>query len=575
MIRKKLYVLFGILLFSVMTAHADITTTSQNLDEFSFKKGLKVNGGLSLSNDLYMGSDSLVSRDPYAFYLNGNLNLNLWGISMPFAFSLSNTQKSYTQPFNRFKLDPRYKWVHLLLGTNVMSLGKYTLSDHDFNGVGVELTPGNWEISGMFGRLNKAIEFDPIKENYNTVCYKRMGYAAKLGYHSGSGRYEVTFFHGEDKKNSLLDAIPDECLLTPRRNTAVSAAISQNFLKYFNVQVEYALSVYNTNLVNDEFEEVVTTTFVDKVFGRKQSDKKTDAFNASIGYQGPVAGISLQYERISPYYSSLGGYYFNEDEQNITVAPNLKLFQGKLSLSGQFGLQYNNLNNDRATDTRHVIYSANASYNSGKVWMITANMSNFKTYTKVKPTSYPYYTNDLDSLNFYQVSRSFMLMNGFNFGNDKRKESLTISTSYQNATSMTEDVKNNSSDFVNGNLSFSQQFVPSAWGWTAYFNTNYGNASSVSTLYFGPGAAANKSFFDNVLALTMSVAYNLNKVEDREDGSLVTASCGVVYNVKTKSQKVGKHSFSLNSGYTQYLGAMATGDNKYQSLTNLTYRVSF
>ena len=402
-----------------------------------------------------------------------------------------------------------------------------------------------------------------------------MGYAAKLGYHSGSGRYEVTFFHGEDKKNSLLDAIPDECLLTPRRNTAVSAAISQNFLKYFNVQVEYALSVYNSNLVNDEFEEVVTTTFVDKVFGRKQSDKMTDAFNASIGYQGPVAGISLQYERISPYYSSLGGYYFNEDEQNITIAPNLKLFQGKLSLSGQFGLQYNNLNNDRATDTRHVIYSANVSYNSGKVWMITANMSNFKTYTKVKPTSYPYYTNDLDSLNFYQVSRSFMLMNGFNFGNDKRKESLTISTSYQNATSMTEDVKNNSSDFVNGNLSFSQQFVPSAWGWTAYFNTNYGNASSVSTLYFGPGAAANKSFFDNVLALTMSVAYNLNKVEDREDGSLVTASCGVVYNVKTKSQKVGKHSFSLNSGYTQYLGAMATGDNKYQSLTNLTYRVSF
>lgn len=575
MIRKKLYVLFGILLFSVMTAHADITTTSQNLDEFSFKKGLKVNGGLSLSNDLYMGSDSLVSRDPYAFYLNGNLNLNLWGISMPFAFSLSNTQKSYTQPFNRFKLDPRYKWVHLLLGTNVMSLGKYTLSDHDFNGVGVELTPGNWEISGMFGRLNKAVEFDPIQENYNTVCYKRMGYAAKLGYHSGSGRYEVTFFHGEDKKNSLLDAIPDECLLTPRRNTAVSAAISQNFLKYFNVQVEYALSVYNSNLVNDEFEEVVTTTFVDKVFGRKQSDKMTDAFNASIGYQGPVAGISLQYERISPYYSSLGGYYFNEDEQNITIAPNLKLFQGKLSLSGQFGLQYNNLNNDRATDTRHVIYSANVSYNSGKVWMITANMSNFKTYTKVKPTSYPYYTNDLDSLNFYQVSRSFMLMNGFNFGNDKRKESLTISTSYQNATSMTEDVKNNSSDFVNGNLSFSQQFVPSAWGWTAYFNTNYGNASSVSTLYFGPGAAANKSFFDNVLALTMSVAYNLNKVEDREDGSLVTASCGVVYNVKTKSQKVGKHSFSLNSGYTQYLGAMATGDNKYQSLTNLTYRVSF
>lgn len=79
MIRKKLYVLLGILLFAVGAAHADISTTSQNLDEFSFKKGFKANGGLSFSNDFYAGSDSLVKRDPYAFYLNGNLNMNLWG----------------------------------------------------------------------------------------------------------------------------------------------------------------------------------------------------------------------------------------------------------------------------------------------------------------------------------------------------------------------------------------------------------------------------------------------------------------------------------------------------------------
>ncbi len=39
MIRKKLYVLLGILFFSMVAAHADITITSQNLDEFSFKKG--------------------------------------------------------------------------------------------------------------------------------------------------------------------------------------------------------------------------------------------------------------------------------------------------------------------------------------------------------------------------------------------------------------------------------------------------------------------------------------------------------------------------------------------------------
>lgn len=39
MILKKCLAILCMLLFYVMSAHADITTTSQNLEEFSFKKG--------------------------------------------------------------------------------------------------------------------------------------------------------------------------------------------------------------------------------------------------------------------------------------------------------------------------------------------------------------------------------------------------------------------------------------------------------------------------------------------------------------------------------------------------------
>ena len=575
MIQKKRTTLLGILLIAVFSVHADITTTSQNLDEFSFKKGLKANGGISFSNDFYAGSDSLVNRDPYAFFLNGNLNVNLWGIAMPFSFSLSNTQMSYTQPFNRFKLDPRYKWVHLLVGTNVMSLGKYTLSDHDFNGVGVELTPGKWEISGMFGRLNKAVEYDPLKNNIGFVCYKRMGYAGKVGFHGKTGSYEVTFFHGEDKKESLQEFIPEECFIQPKKNSAVSAAVTQTFLKYFNIHVEYAISVYNTNLLNDQMDTVVTTNFVDKVFHRKQSEHMTDAFNASLGYQGKVFGLSLQYERIAPYYSSLGGYYFNEDEQNITIAPNLRLFDGKLFLSGNVGLQYNNLNNDRATDNQRIVYSANLSFNSGKVWSTNLSFSNFNSYTKVKPTSYPYYTNSLDSLNFYQLSRCLSWTNTFGFGSDEVKDAISISTSYQCANSLTGSRRTSYSDFYNGNLSFSQQFTNISLGWAAYMNANYCDASMANTLYYGPGASLNKSFLDGALSMGCSVAYNNNVVKDRENGGLLNSGLNASYTIQPKNKKIGSHCFSLSSGYTKYLGTMATGNNKYESLTNVTYRVNF
>ncbi len=576
MLGIKRIALLSIVMFTVMSSFADITATSQNLEDFSFKKGFKANGGLSFSNDFYAGSDSLVKRDPYAFYLNGNLNMNLWGISMPFSFSLSNTQRSYTQPFNRFKLDPRYKWVHLLLGTNVMSLGKYTLSDHDFNGVGVELTPGNWEISGMFGRLNKAVEYDPLKDNAGFVCYKRMGYAGKVGYHGKTGSYEVTFFHGEDKENSLKEYVPSECFIAPRKNTAISAAVTQTFLTYFNVHVEYALSVYNGNLLNDQLDTVVTTTFINKIFRKKESERMADAFNASVGYQGKVWGLSLQYERISPYYSSLGGYYFNEDEQNITIAPNVKLLKGRLFMSGNFGLQFNNLNNDRSTDTRHIVYSANISYNTGKVWTTSLNFSNFNTYTRVKPISYPYYTNALDSLNYYQVSRCVSLMNAFNFGKDKDvKEMLSLTTSYQCANMLTEDELTSFSDFYNGSLNFSQQFEKSALGWSAYFNVNYCKATMTNTLYFGPGAALNKSFFEGKLSTGLSVSYNSNVVKDRENGGLINSGLNASYAIKPENKKAPTHSFSFHSGFTKYMGAMVTGNNKFESLTNLTYRINF
>ncbi|MBO4735156.1 MAG: hypothetical protein J5614_02055, partial [Paludibacteraceae bacterium] len=239
-------------------------------------------------------------------------------------------------------------------------------------------------------------------------------------------------------------------------------------------------------------------------------------------------------------------------------------------------LQYNNLDNDRSTDTRHVVYSANIGYNSGKVWNTNLNFSNFNTYTKVKPISYPYYTNALDSLNYYQVSRCISMTNAFNIGGEKKvKEMISLTTSYQCANMLTEDKLTSYSDFYNGALNFSQQFEEIALGWSAYFNANYCDASMTNSLYYGPGAALNKSFFEGKLSTSLSVAYNKNVVKDREDGGLLNSGLNASYTIKPESKKAPTHSFTLSSGFTKYLAAMVTGDNKFESLSNLTYRVNF
>lgn len=555
--------------------NAAITTTSQNLDEFSFKKGFKVNGGLSFANTFYAGSDSLVKRDPYAMYLNGNLNVNLWGISMPFSFSFSNTQKSYTQPFNRFKLDPRYKWVHLLIGTNSMDFSPYTLAGHSFNGIGVELTPGNWEVSGMYGRLQKAVEFDPEVENYSNVAYKRIGYAAKVAYAPEFGDYAFTFFHGEDKENSLKYGVPDECYLSPQKNTAMSLAVTQKFLKYFYVHGEYAFSLYNSNTFTEDAGMVSDDNLFQKLGDKKSPEKYTDAINAAIGYQGDIWGLSFKFERVSPNYTTLGGYYFNNDFENFCLAPNVKLLKGKLNLSGSFGLQYNNLNGDMQTDTRRTVYSANASFSSEKGWNATLGFSNFTTFTKVKPESYPYLTDALDSLNFYQVSRSINASTSYSFGSDQVSDVVSVSGAYQTAEMLNETEKTSFSDFYSGSVSFSQQFKSLGLGWSSFMNGSRSVSSFSETIYFGPGLGVNKGFFQNKLQTGLSCNYNWNKVPNRESGSLMNCGLNASYSIDGSQKKLGTHTFSLSSGYTKYFGAMINGDHRYEFLTTLTYSVGF
>jgi len=558
---------------------AQVTTTSQQLDGLSFKKGLKVGGGLSLANTFYEGNTGFINRDPYAFYLNGNVDANLWGISMPFSFSYSNTSKSYTQPFNRFQLAPSYKWVRLYVGSTSMSFSKYTLADHQFNGVGVELTPGNWYVGAMYGRFLKAIKYDPFSNNINSVSYRRTGYAAKAGYSAEGDIYEVTFFSGKDHENSLKYSLPEESDLHPKQNTAVSANVKKSFLKYFYAQAEYAFSIYNSEIRNRNGEKTETNNMIDHIFGAQATDKYVDAVNGSVGYQNPVWGLAFRYERVAPNYETLGGYYFTNDLENFALAPNVKLFGGKISLAGSIGLEYNNLNNELKNHTHRVVGSGNINYSSGKAWSAGFNYSNFTTYTRINPNNYPYYTDALDSLNFYQISQSFAGNVAYTFGIQSVSNVVSLNGSLQNGNTQANTRRTSFSEYLSGALSFSQQYPASTFGWSSYVNANYCNTDLFDSFFWGPGVSLNRSFFKKSLTSALSCSYNENTQNGERAGSLLNTSLSMMYQVKGINEKLGKHGFSLNVNHTNRFGGPprqnSVNKRAYEFLTTLTYRVSF
>src|SRR6478736_8024919 len=155
-------------------------SAAQSLDNLAEKDPVKINGGLSLSQIGYTANGIENRRDPYSYFLTGNVNLSIYGWSIPFSFALSNQNRSFQQPFNQFGLHPTYKWATAHVGYANMTFSPYTLSGHIFRGIGVDLSPGKFHFAAMYGNLQRAVPWDSI--NSRKAAFRRDGFGIKTGY---------------------------------------------------------------------------------------------------------------------------------------------------------------------------------------------------------------------------------------------------------------------------------------------------------------------------------------------------------------------------------------------------------
>ncbi len=570
--KTRILTILSFILLMVQALHA----VEISPDNINFKQKPTVSGGLSFNNTFFSGSDSLIKRDPYMFTLCGSLNVNFFGVDLPFSFALSNTSKSYSQPFNRFQIAPKYKWVRLYLGSTSMTFSPYTLAGRDFRGVGVELTPSNWFIGAMYGRFAKAVEYDPLTENLSNVSYKRNGYAAKVGWNGAKTSVNATFFHAQDDRESLEFYVPVEADLHPQKNTAISACVRQSFLKSFFVQAEYAFSVYNTDIRLLEDMEAGGSSFASKFLGKKANDRYVDALNAQLGYQSKMWGLSFCYERIAPYYQTLGGYYFTNDREDFTLSPYVRLAKGKLNLNGKIGLERNNLDDMKANDNKRIVGSASASFSGGKGFVASLSYSNFSNYTKFKKRAYPYYVDQLDTLNFYQVSRSFNAMVGYGFGDTTLTHNISLSSSYQFGNSEAGNVSTSKQNIWSGSANYGQTIMSNGINWGAFFSLNHVNIelTEMKSLYWGPGVNGGWSSKNGVNTY-LSVAYNQNTNNGIKNSSLINSNIGASWSIKGIDKKFGSHVLSANAGLTNWLKSDVRLNRDYEFLATLNYSVNF
>lgn len=570
MIRLKPCVSFIALIAFLVIA---TKSSSQDLEAIGKKDAIKINGGVSLNQLFYTAKGIESRRDPYSYFLTGNLNMNIYGVSIPLSFAISNQNRSFQQPFNQFSLHPKYKWATAHIGYSSMTFSPYTLSGHIFRGAGVELTPGKFNASVMYGRLQKAVEWDTTRNS--KPVFQRDGFGFKTGYRDGNDYIEVSLFHGKDDVNSIA-VLPTDDSLLPEENLVMGLSAGKRLFEKFSLTTEFASSAISRDTRVENGNEREPFSSVGGLFTSRLSTSYYNAFKSGFSYMGQNYTLGLGYERIAPGYRTHGAYYFNNDLENYTVNASSTLMEGKVNLSANVGIQHDNLDNAKVSTMRRFVGALNVAYAPNEKLALSANYSNFQSFTNVRSQFVninqltPY--DNLDTLKFTQITQSVNLNANYSLGADaNRKQFISGNISVQDAAEQQSQVTQNSgSRFYNLNTSYALSFIPSNMMIAISYNLSQNKAQATDLVTHGPSVSLNKSLMERTLRLTLSTAYNTSASQGKSINKILNLRTNAAYTIAKK------HNLNLGLMMVNRNSTVITGSSSFTEFTGtLTYSYAF
>lgn len=329
-------------------------------------------------------------------------------------------------------------------------------------------------------------------------------------------------------------------------------------IKNINLTGEYALSGLTRNLFSETIQSNSKAVY-SSMLKTRTTTNYFSAYKAALGYTGKGYGIQLQYERIDPNYKTLGGYFFNNDLENITIAPNVTLLKSKLTISANVGKQKNNLNNEKLSTSSRWVGALNFSYAPSQKWNFNASYSNFSTYTKIRQQTDPFYRDNLDSLNFYQLSQNANGTVMHSFGKKAIKQTITVTGAYQIANNKTNGISDGvDTKVINGNLIYSSNFTKTKTSLSFGLNYNRSYLPNIINEFYGPSLSVGKSFLKNLVKCTLGTTYNKSLLNSKENSSVLNSRFGLTYSPKLKNEKLGKPNIGLNANYLTRLKTSTT-----------------
>lgn len=532
-----------------------VPLSAQDISQIAKSDPLIISGAIGTRNTYYHSSVGNGYRSPLSNMLFANLNISVYGMSLPFSFYYTNDNTSFNYPHLSFNISPTYKNWTGHFGRSNMAFSSYVMN-MSFNGIGLEYKDKNMRFGGFYGQLRNAINDDPTDLHARTPQYKRMGWGFHAGYGRGGNFVDLYLLRAYDRPNSIDEGW--QSLIRPQENLVVGLKGGVTPVKWLSFNANIATSAFTADRESDHIPDTKYERF-DKIFDAKYSSNLRFAGDASMNVMLPFLHTSVFYRMIQPDYTSLGAYYMSNNYHALGVTAATTLFR-RLSISGSFSGQADNLSKRQLYTTKGFVYAANVSLPLGQHVSLSAGYNGY-LQTQGDGTA-----RVNDTIQVRRAMDSFYFSPSFSAESDNFAHAVGLSASFAQNKDLNHFATHESDvRTIAGGINYVITVKP----WETNFQAalNHQQSEGYQTKYISDilSLSTDRSFLrEKNLNASATVSLCYNDVKHRQRTMSIGADVALSYILKQF------HAFSLSAGLNKYNDVNFTTDDNNYDLTELS-----
>ena len=520
---------------------------------------LIITGAIGTQNTYYHSSVGDGYRSPWSNTAYANLNISLYGISMPFAFYYSNNNSSFNFPHLSFHIDPTYKNWRGHFGRSNMNLSPYIMN-MSFNGVGIEYN-STFRFGAFYGELRDAINDDPTDPAARTPQYKRLGWGFKVGYGSNRNFIDLYLLRAYDQVNSVSTQWQEK--ISPQENIAVAVKGGLTPFRWLALRGNLAFSAFSS----DKRAERVYSDKLDrwdKIFEARYTSLMRLATDVSANFMLKGLNASVYYKMVQPDYTTLGLYYTSNNYQSLGINASTTLFK-TITLSANFSGQEDNITRNQLYTTRGFVYSASASTSVGNHLLLSAG------YNGYRQTQADGKAKVNDSMRVDRIMHSLYFTPSLTFDGEKLGNTFSLSASYTQNKDLNK-FATGQSDVKSLAVGLSHGLDVKAWEMMFSTSLSHQQSEGYQTKYTSDvlSFSTGRSFLkEKNLSTSASVNLCYNKIENLQKMLSVGADLSANYTLA----KV--HNFNFAVGFNKYSDTNPSADMTSIGTTEFTASLGY